>query len=147
MLPDLVGFAPLVCSAYRFERAVLEQGIRGIDESDRTSAVILDPESEAHNTEPETGADHQKMFRSQGPDQSIVQKSKSKVEVFRFFVVPQRFCTLEDLFQEYGVQAEVFQSIIPPCLGLRDLYTKTSADVLQGRYFSVTISTHVNLSA
>ena len=111
MLEYLERFAPFVPSSDGFERAVFDQGIRGVHEGKHAAPVVLHSQSKTHHAETEPGADDQKMFGSERPGQAVVKKAKPQIEIIRFFVVTQWFGAVENVLQKSGIQAEIFQFV------------------------------------
>ena len=62
MRMDFLRLAPFVLSSDRFERSVLDQGIRRIDEGEHPSSVVLHSQGKTHHAETKPGADDEKML-------------------------------------------------------------------------------------
>lgn len=108
---DSERLAPFVLSSDRLERAVFDQGVRGVDEGKHATPVVLYSQSKTDDTEAKPGADDEKMLRPERPGQAVVDKAKPQIEIIGFFVVTQWFGALENVFQKSGIQAEVFQFV------------------------------------
>ena len=113
MLMDSQRLAPFVLSPDSLERAVLDQGVRRVNEGKHPTSVVLHSQGKAHHTETKPGADNQKVLRSERPGQTIVKKAKPQIQIIRFFVVTQWFGAFENVFQKSGVQAEIVQFVSP----------------------------------
>src|SRR5215472_6516528 len=100
------GIVPARGAADGSEWAVLEHGIRRVDEGQAASAVVLQTEGKANDAEAKSRPYHDDMARPQCADQSVIDEAEPKVQRGRLFVVPERLRVFQDLAEKRGCKAE-----------------------------------------
>ena len=104
--PYLLDVVPLRRAADSAEGAMLEHGIRRVDEAQLALVVVLQPEGEADDAEAVARTDDQHVARAQRAHQAVVQEAEAEIEIVRFLVVSERLGVIENRAQYRGIEAE-----------------------------------------
>jgi hypothetical protein len=106
-MPDnFLRTAPFAPAAYGLQRAVFQDMVRRIDKSQKPLVIILEPQCQTYDTEPEAGTQDKDMPGPHCPDDAIVKEPESEIAVVGILMMSQRSCKVENIPDNLRAQTE-----------------------------------------
>ena len=85
---------------------MLKNVVGGVHETQKPLLVVLQPQRKAHHTESVARADHQHVFWSYGPHESVIDMPETQIEIIPAFVVSEGFGMIKYVENGFRIHAE-----------------------------------------